>query len=67
MSRKPTLSQSKSTHSESHSQKLAKAKGSETAGDVSKAKSGTPTAEELGTMILDGDAVDTAAPPRITA
>ena len=61
MSRKPTLSQSKSTHSESHSQKLAKAKGSETVGDATKAKSGTLTAEEMTTIILDGAALDTAA------
>ena len=41
------LVQSACNHSESHSQKLAKAKDSETVGDATKTKSGTLTAVEI--------------------
>ena len=45
------------THSETPSQKLAKAKAPETDGIVTKAKGGTLTPEEFTDIVLNGVAV----------
>jgi hypothetical protein len=63
MSRRSNQSHAKSTpHSETQSQRQAKAKGAESVGIVTKAKDGTLTTEVRSDNVLNGVAADDAAP-----